>query len=64
MNLFRRLMQITDEDRHAGRAISALTNPVISRTLVLISRKNAQLSPAARALYDMIRGKANSAGWA
>ena len=43
--------------------IVALTNPVISRKLVLISRKNAQLSPAAQALYDMIRGKANSAGW-
>jgi DNA-binding transcriptional LysR family regulator len=41
--------------------IVALTNPVISRKLVLISRKNAQLSPAARALYDMICGKANDA---
>jgi DNA-binding transcriptional LysR family regulator len=44
--------------------IVALTNPVVSRRLVLISRKNAQLSPAARALYDMIRGQASKAGWA
>ena len=44
--------------------IVALTNPVISRKLVLISRKNAQLSPAAGALYDMIRGQANRVGWA
>jgi DNA-binding transcriptional LysR family regulator len=41
--------------------IVALTNPVVSRKLVLISRKNAQLSPAARALYDMIRGQASKA---
>ena len=31
-----------------------LTNPVVSRTLVLVARKTAQLSPAAQALYDMI----------
>ena len=34
--------------------VIALTDPVVSRTLVLVSRKNAQLSPAAQALYDMI----------
>ena len=34
--------------------VIALTDPIVSRTLVLVSRKNAQLSPAARALYDMI----------
>ena len=28
--------------------------PAVSRTLVLVTRKRAQLSPAARALYDMI----------
>ena len=44
--------------------IVALTNPVVSRRLVLISRKNAQLSPAARALYDMIRGQASKVRWA
>ncbi|SEC39661.1 DNA-binding transcriptional regulator, LysR family [Burkholderia sp. WP9] len=31
-----------------------LTQPVVSRTLVLVVRKTAQLSPAAQALYDMI----------
>ena len=32
-----------------------LSDPVISRKLVLVSRKTAHLSPAAQALYDMIR---------
>ncbi len=36
--------------------VVALVAPVVSRTLVLVSRKTAQLSPAAQALYDMIRG--------
>jgi DNA-binding transcriptional LysR family regulator len=31
-----------------------LTQPVVSRTLVLVARKTAHLSPAAQALYDMI----------
>jgi DNA-binding transcriptional LysR family regulator len=31
-----------------------LTDPVVSRTLVLVARKNAHLSPAAQALHDMI----------
>jgi DNA-binding transcriptional LysR family regulator len=38
--------------------VIALTDPVVSRTLVLVSRKTAQLSPAAQALYDMIRDQA------
>jgi len=33
----------------------ALVSPVVSRTLVLVSRKTAHLSPAAQALFDMIR---------
>ena len=37
--------------------VIALVEPVVSRTLVLVSRKTAQLSPAAQALYDMIRAK-------
>ena len=37
-----------------------LTDPVVSRGLVLVSRRAAQISPAAQALYDMIRGKAHS----
>ena len=36
------------------RAI-ALTDPAVSRPLVLVMRRNAALSPAAQALYDMIR---------
>ncbi|WP_118182685.1 LysR family transcriptional regulator [Paraburkholderia phosphatilytica] len=36
-----------------------LTDPVVSRTLVLVTRTMAQLSPAARALYDMILERAN-----
>lgn len=36
------------------RAI-ALTDPVVSRPLVLVMRRKAALSPAAQALYDMIR---------
>jgi DNA-binding transcriptional LysR family regulator len=32
-----------------------LVDPVVSRTLVLVSRKTAQLSPAAQALYELIR---------
>ena len=31
-----------------------LVEPSVSRTLVLVTRKSAQLSPAARALYDML----------
>ncbi len=33
----------------------ALVEPVVSRTLVLLTRVNAQLTPAAQALYDAIR---------
>jgi len=32
-----------------------LTDPVVSRPLVLVTRKGAALSPAAQALYDMVR---------
>lgn len=38
-----------------------LKDPVISRTLVLIARKAAHLSPAAQVLYDMIRESAQTA---
>jgi DNA-binding transcriptional LysR family regulator len=34
--------------------VVALERPVVSRTLVLLKRRNASLSPAARALYDLI----------
>ena len=35
-----------------------LVEPAVSRTLALVSRKTAALSPAAQALYDMIRDRA------
>jgi DNA-binding transcriptional LysR family regulator len=35
--------------------VVALTDPVVSRDLVLIARRNARLSPAAQALYDLVR---------
>ncbi|HUA33032.1 MAG TPA: LysR family transcriptional regulator [Candidatus Binataceae bacterium] len=41
--------------------VIALTDPVISRTLVLVARKTAYLSPAAQALYEMIRRQAKLA---
>jgi DNA-binding transcriptional LysR family regulator len=34
--------------------VVALNQPAVSRTLVLVTRKTAHLSPAAQALYDMI----------
>jgi len=46
---------------YPGIRIVALTDPVVSRTLVLVSRKTAQLSPAAQALYDMISRQARPA---
>ena len=41
--------------------VVALTDPVVSRTLALVSRKNSHLSPAAQALYDMIEKRAKPA---
>jgi DNA-binding transcriptional LysR family regulator len=38
----------------------ALVDPVVSRTLVLIARRTAHLSPAAQALYDLIQRQAKS----
>ena len=38
--------------------VVALTNPVVSRSLVLVARKGSHLSPAAQALYDMIGAQA------
>jgi DNA-binding transcriptional LysR family regulator len=45
-------------------AVVALTDPVVSRTVVLLARKNAHLSPAAQALYDMIGSHADASGTA
>ena len=41
---------------HPNLRVVSLTNPIVSRTLVLLSRKGAHLSPAAQALYDAIAG--------
>jgi DNA-binding transcriptional LysR family regulator len=38
--------------------VVTLVDPVVSRTLVLLSRTTAQLTPAAQALYDLIRKRA------
>ena len=38
--------------------VVALTDPVVSRTLVLVARKRGHLSPAAQALYDLILRRA------
>jgi DNA-binding transcriptional LysR family regulator len=40
--------------------VITLTDPIVSRTLVLVRRKMAQLSPASQALYDMIKKHAVS----
>jgi DNA-binding transcriptional LysR family regulator len=37
-----------------------LIDPVVSRRLVLITRKSAELSPAAQAMYEMIRAEARA----
>ena len=42
------------------RAI-ALVDPIISRSLVLVTRNAAALSPAARALYDLVKRRADTA---
>lgn len=44
------------EDAYPRLRAIPLVEPVVSRTLVLITRTNAQLSPAAQALYDLVRG--------
>jgi DNA-binding transcriptional LysR family regulator len=42
---------------HPNLRVVALVDPVVSRTLVLVSRKGAQLSPAAQALFDLVRSR-------
>jgi DNA-binding transcriptional LysR family regulator len=44
---------------YANIRVVPITDPVVSWTLVLLSRKKAHLSPAAQALYDMLRKKAS-----
>lgn len=43
------------EGAYANIRVVAITDPVIAWTLVLVSRKSGCLSPAAQALYDMLR---------
>ncbi len=43
------------EGAYPNVRVVALVDPIVSRNLVLITRKTAHLSPAAQALYDMIR---------
>jgi DNA-binding transcriptional LysR family regulator len=40
--------------------VVALVDPIVSRSLVLVTRKAAQLSPAARALYELIKLRATA----
>jgi len=42
---------------HPSLRVVSLVDPVVSRTLVLVSRRGAELSPAARALFDLVRGR-------
>jgi DNA-binding transcriptional LysR family regulator len=41
-------------------SVIPLVDPVVSRTLVLVSRRQAYLTPAARALYDLFRAAASA----
>jgi DNA-binding transcriptional LysR family regulator len=42
--------------------VIVLTTPVVSRSLVLVFRRSAHLSPAAQALFDLIRRSTPRAG--
>jgi DNA-binding transcriptional LysR family regulator len=44
-----------EKDAYPRLRAIPLVDPVVSRTLVLLSRAHAHLSPAAQALYDLIR---------
>ena len=46
------------EGAYPSLAVIPLVQPVVSRTLVLLSRTKAHLTPAAQALYDLIRKQA------
>ncbi|HWI35126.1 MAG TPA: LysR family transcriptional regulator [Burkholderiales bacterium] len=45
-------------DAYPGLRLIALVEPVVSRNMVLLSRNKAHLTPAAQALYDLIRKRA------
>jgi DNA-binding transcriptional LysR family regulator len=48
------------KDAYPRIRVVALTEPVVSRSLVLITHRAAHLSPAAQALYDMLIRHARS----
>jgi DNA-binding transcriptional LysR family regulator len=48
------------KDAYPNLRIVALTDPVVVKDLVLVSRATAQLSPAAQALYDMVLAEAKT----
>jgi DNA-binding transcriptional LysR family regulator len=50
------------KDAYPKIRVVALVEPVVSRSIVLISSKNAHLSPAAQALYDVLIRYARSNG--
>jgi DNA-binding transcriptional LysR family regulator len=50
------------KDAYPRLRVTPLVDPVVSRTLVLVSRTKAQLSPAAQALYNLIRKHQSGAG--
>jgi DNA-binding transcriptional LysR family regulator len=50
------------KDAYPKIRVVALVEPVVSRSIVLISSKNAHLSPAAQALYDVLIRYARSSG--
>ena len=45
------------EGTHPSIRIIPVTDPVVTRSLVLVSRRTGHLSPAAQALYDLIRAE-------
>jgi DNA-binding transcriptional LysR family regulator len=45
------------QDAYPNLRAVPLVDPVVSRTLQLVSRRNSQLSPAAQALYDSMLAK-------
>jgi DNA-binding transcriptional LysR family regulator len=50
------------KDAYPKIRVVTLVEPVVSRSIVLISSKNAHLSPAAQALYDVLIRHARSSG--
>jgi DNA-binding transcriptional LysR family regulator len=50
------------KDAYPRIRVVALVDPVVSRSLVLVSPRNSHLSPAAQALYDMLARHARSSG--